>query len=135
MPLIAIAPAMGAFMMVRVRVIARGTLNLFVKNRVDRGLQQAVRVQPDAWFAEVQRATWKNSAELKQQYRSASVVSAERVVFDIKGNEFRLVAAINYDYQVLLVKRLGTHREYDKIDVKRVEYEKSRYADSSNSNG
>jgi mRNA interferase HigB len=116
-------------------VIARGTLNLFVKNRVDRGLQQAVRVHLDAWFAEVQRATWKNSAELKQQYRSASVVSAERVVFNLKGNEFRLVAAINYDYQVLLVTWLGTHREYDKIDVKRVEYEKSRYADSSNSNG
>jgi mRNA interferase HigB len=65
-------------MMVLVRVIARGTLNLFVRNRVDRRLREAVKVHLDAWFAEVQRATWKNSAELKQQYRSASIVSAER---------------------------------------------------------
>jgi mRNA interferase HigB len=122
-------------MMVQVRVLARGTLNLFVKNRVDRGLQEAVKGHLDAWFAEVQRAAWKNSAELKQQYRSASIVSAERVVFNIKGNEFRLVVAINYDYQVLLIKWLGTHREYDKIDVKRVEYDKGRYTDPSNSNG
>lgn len=121
-------------MMVQVRVIARGTLNLFVKNRVHRRLQEAVKVHLDAWFAEAQRATWKNSAELKQQYRSASIVSAERVVFNIKGNEFRLVVAINYDYQVLLIKWLGTHREYDTIDVKRVEYDKSRYTDPSNSN-
>ena len=122
-------------MMAQVRVIARGTLNLFVKNRLDRRLQQAVKIHLDAWFAEFQRATWRNSAELKQQYRSASIVSAERVVFNIKGNEFRLVVAINYDYQVLLIKWLGTHREYDKIDVKRVEYDKNRYTDPSNSNG
>ena len=62
-------------------------------------------------------------------------MSAERVVFNIKGNAFRLVVAINYDYQVLLIKWLGTNRKYDKIDVKRVEYDKSRYTDPSNSNG
>jgi mRNA interferase HigB len=121
--------------MAEVRVIARGTLSRFVENRVDRKLQKAVKAHLNAWYAEVECATWRNSAELKQQYRSASIVSAERVVFNIKGNEFRLVVAINYHYQVLLIKWLGTDREYDKIDVDKVEYDKRRYTDPSHSDG
>lgn len=115
-----------------VRVIARRTLNYFVENRVGRKLQKMAKAQLDAWYAEAEKAAWKNSAELKQQYRSASIVSSERVVFNIKGNEYRLVVAINYHYQVLLIIWLGTHKEYDKIDVEKVEYDKRRYADSSN---
>jgi mRNA interferase HigB len=122
---------MGAHYDHDVRVIARGTLNQFVQNRVQGKLQMLVKAHLDAWYAEAARATWKNSAELKQQYRSASIVSAERVVFNIKGNEYRLVVAINYPHQVLLILWLGTHREYDKIDVKKVRYDKSRYADPS----
>jgi len=113
-------------------VIARRTLNYFVENRVGRKLQKMAKAQLDAWYAEAEKAAWKNSAELKQQYRSASIVSSERVVFNIKGNEYRLVVAINYHYQVLLIIWLGTHKEYDKIDVEKVEYDKRRYADSSN---
>ena len=60
--------------------------------------------------------------------------SSERVVFNIKGNDYRLVVAINYYYRILLIIWLGTHQEYDKIDAKKVAYEKERYADSSNSN-
>lgn len=60
--------------------------------------------------------------------------SGERLVFDIKGNDYRLVAAINYHYRILLIIWLGTCEEYDKIDVTKVAYEKERYADSSNSN-
>jgi mRNA interferase HigB len=115
-----------------VRVIARGTLNHFVRNRVEGRLQKMVKAHLDAWYAEAARATWKSSAELKQLYRSASIVSAECVVFNIKGNEYRLVVAINYPHQVLLILWLGTHREDDKIDVKKVRYDKSRYADSPN---
>jgi mRNA interferase HigB len=122
---------MGARYDHTVRVIARGTLNQFVRNRVDGKLQGMVKAHLDAWYAEAARATWKNSAELKQQYRSASIVSSERVAFNIKGNEYRLVVAISYPHQVLLIVWLGTHKEYDKIDVKKVRYEKSRYADSS----
>src|SRR5580704_2504635 len=118
---------MGAMYDALVRVIARATLYRFVENRVDRKLQKTVKAHLDAWHAEAERATWKNSAELKSQYRSASIVSAERVVFNIKGNEFRLIVAINYHYQVLLIIWLGTHREYDKIDVEGVEYDRSRY--------
>jgi mRNA interferase HigB len=118
--------------LVSVRVIARGTLNDFVRNRVNRKVQQAVKDQLDAWYAEAAKATWKNPAELKAQYRSASIISSERVVFNIKGNDYRLIVAINYHYQVLLIKWLGTHKEYDQIDAEKVEYEKERYASSSN---
>ena len=110
------------------RVIARGTLNGFVRNRVDAKHQKAVKAQLDAWYAEVAKAGWKSSAELKRQYRSASIVSAERVVFNIKGNDYRLVVVINYVFQVMLVKWLGTRKEYDKIDVEQVMYDGDRYA-------
>ena len=98
---------------------------------MDARARKAVAAQLEAWFAEVAKAEWKSSAELKGQYRSASVVSAERVVFNIKGNDFRLVAAISYQYQVLMIKWLGTHEEYDRIDVTEVKYEEGRYADPS----
>ena len=117
---------------VDVRVIARGTLNDFVRNRVERKLQKPVKDHLDAWYAEAAKATWKNPAELKRQYGSASIVSSERVVFNIKGNDYRLIVAINYHYQVLLIKWLGTHKEYDQIDAEKVEYEKQRYANPSN---
>jgi mRNA interferase HigB len=126
-----LAPMMGARYDHAVRVIARGTLNQFVRNRVSGKTQAMVKAHLDAWYAEAARASWKNSAELKQQYRSASIVSSERVVFNIKGNEYRLVVAINYQHQVLLIIWLGTHKEYDTIDVKKVRYDKSRYTDSS----
>lgn len=115
------------------RVIARSTLYGFVKNRVEPHLKAGVKKQLDAWFAEAERADWKSPAELKEQFRSASVVSGERVVFNIKGNEYRLVVAINFHFQILLILWLGTHREYDRIDVATVVYEKERYADSSDS--
>jgi mRNA interferase HigB len=115
-----------------VRVIARGTLNDFVQNRVEHKLQRTVKDQLDSWYAEAVKATWKSSAELKAQYGSASIVSSERVVFNIKGNDYRLIVAINYHYQVLLIKWLGTHKEYDQIDAEKVEYEKQRYANPSN---
>jgi mRNA interferase HigB len=114
------------------RVIARTTLNDFVRNRVEKKLQKAIKSHLDAWYAEAVKATWKSSAELKAQFRSASILSSERVVFNIKGNDYRLVVAIHYYYQILLIKWLGTHQEYDQINAAEVEYERQRYADSSN---
>jgi HTH-type transcriptional regulator/antitoxin HigA len=62
----------------------------------------------------VHRARWKSSAELKAQLHSVSILTAERAVFNIKGNDYRLIASINYGHQILFVKWLGTHREYDR---------------------
>lgn len=101
---------------------------------MDARLQAAVKKQLDAWYAEVERATWKNPTELKAHFGSASIVSGERVVFNIKGNDYRLVVAINYHYQIVLILWLGTHQEYDRIDVAKITFVKERYADSSDSN-
>jgi mRNA interferase HigB len=132
--MIALAPMMGAEYAEEVRIIARSTLHAFVRNRVEPRQLRVVQDQLDSWFSLVSRATWRNSAELKQQFRTASIVSSERVVFNIKGNEFRLVVAVEYKHGFVLILWLGTHREYDRIDIKQVKYDKERYADSAGSN-
>jgi mRNA interferase HigB len=114
-----------------VRVIARGTLTGFVAKRLDRKHQKLVQAQLEAWYAEAAKATWQNSAELKAQYTSASIVSAERVVFNIKGNEYRLIV---YRLQIVFILWLGTHREYDAIDARKVQYEPARYSHPSDQN-
>jgi mRNA interferase HigB len=110
-----------------VRVIARGTLYGFVRNCVVRAQQAAVKALLDAWYELAVEAKWKNSAELKAQVGSASILTSERVVFNIKGNDYRLIASINYEYQILFVKWLGTHKEYDNIDAREVDYDEDRY--------
>ena len=117
------------------RVIARSTLIGFVQHRVERKSQRGVKAHLDAWFAEVAKAEWRNPAELKSQYSSASVVSAERVVFNIKGNDYCLIIAISYLYQVILIKWLGTNKEYDQVDVTKVDYDADRYAAPSDPYG
>jgi len=81
-----------------------------------------VKAALDTWFHEVQHAHWRNSADVKQRYATASIVSADRVVFNIKGNDYRLVAAVDYGRQVLFIKWIGSHRGYDKIDARTVKY-------------
>lgn len=58
--------------------------------------------------------------EIKQLYRSASVVSSDRVVFNIKGNDYRLVTAVDFRHAIVFIKWIGSHREYDMIDVRKV---------------
>ena len=70
-----------------------------------------------AWFAIAKKAEWRNFAEVRQQFGSASAVGT-RVVFNIAGNKYRLVVRINYEVQVALVRFVGTHKEYDELDVK-----------------
>jgi mRNA interferase HigB len=113
--------------------VARSTLTGFVQNRVSRGERRLVAEHLQAWFKLVKAAHWASSAELKAQLRSASIVSAQRVVFNIKGNEYRLVAGINYQSQAVFIKWIGTHAEYDKIDVSTVQHEEERYGNLSNS--
>jgi mRNA interferase HigB len=116
-----------------VRVVARSTLTGFVQNRVPRGERRLVTEHLQAWFKLAKAARWASSAELKAQLRSASIVSAQRAVFNIKGNECRMVAGINYRSQAVFIKWIGTHAEYDKIDVATVRHEEERYGNLSNS--
>jgi len=116
-----------------VRVVARSTLTKFVQNRVPRGERRLVNEHLQAWFNLVRKVRWESSAALKRQLRSASIISAQRVVFNIKGNDYRLVASINYQYQSIYIKWLGTHAEYDQIDVSTVQHQEERYGNLSDS--
>jgi mRNA interferase HigB len=105
-----------------VRIIARNTLVRFVKNLAGHKDCRAVKAALDAWFYEVRQAEWKNPSDVKDDYGNASIVGADRVVFNIKGKDYRLVAAIDYRRGILFIKWLGTHKDYDKIDVRTVQY-------------
>lgn len=79
------------------------------------------------WYEEVESKVWKSPNQLKQEYRAnVSVLKSGRVVFNIKGNEFRLVAAINYENAWVFIKFIGTHTEYDKIDANEVDFYKPK---------
>jgi mRNA interferase HigB len=72
---------------------------------------------------EAKKASWSQPAEIKEQYRGASILKNKRVVFNIKGNDYRLVVSVAYHYQALYVKFIGTHKEYDAIDAENIEME------------
>ena len=84
-----------------------------------------MKVALECWFHDVRKAHWFTPADVKAQFRMASILDNERVVFNIKGNSYRLVVAINYRRQTVFVKWLGTHRAYDKIDARTVAYDRS----------
>ncbi len=73
-----------------------------------------------SWYHEAKSADWKNANELKSQYKNASIIGDGRVVFNIKGNDYRLIVAIDYEFQVIFIRFIGTHRQYDKIDAKTI---------------
>lgn len=73
-----------------------------------------------SWYHDVKKANWENANELKEQFKNASIVGGGRVVFNIKGNDYRLIIAIDYDFQVLFIRFIGTHKQYDKIDAKTI---------------
>jgi mRNA interferase HigB len=76
-----------------------------------------------SWVGEAKKASWSQPAEIKEQYRGASILKNKRVVFNIKGNDYRLVVSVAYHYHALYVKFIGTHKEYDAIDAENIEME------------
>ena len=74
----------------------------------------------ETWFAEAERARWSNPGEIKAQYRSASILKDSRVVFNICGNKYRLVVKISYKNGIILIRFIGTHKEYDAINAEEV---------------
>ena len=95
----------------RLRVIAKKILRDFWESHAD------CEQQLKAWFQEASNAEWENPNEIKQEYPSASILNDNRVVFNIKGNNYRLIVKINYDYQMIWIRFIGTHAEYDKISA------------------
>ena len=97
------------------RVIAVSTLRAFWERYPD--AEQPLK----AWYEEATSANWSQPADIKAQYRSASVLKNRRVVFNIKGNDYRLIVAVAYKLQIVYVKFVGTHKEYDAVDAETVE--------------
>ncbi len=97
------------------RVIAVSTLRAFWERYPD--AEQPLK----AWYEEATGASCSQPADIKAQYRSASVLKNRRVVFNIKGNDYRLIVAIAYKLQIVYVKFVGTHREYDAVDAETID--------------
>lgn len=74
-----------------------------------------------AWYDEAVKANWRSPQEIKDQYRSASFIANNRVVFNIKGNDYRLIVAIAYRFGALYIKFIGSHAEYDRVNAKTID--------------
>lgn len=93
------------------RVIAKRTLREFWNKHGD------CEQQLKSWYQEAEKANWKNINDLKKDYPSASILKDNRIVFNIKGNTYRLIVKFNFDYQICWIRFIGTHAEYDKTDA------------------
>ena len=96
------------------RIIARKTLRDYWEKNKD--AENPLK----AWFQAARKANWQNFNELKKQFAGASLVGNDRVVFNIKGNDYRLVARIHFKSGKMFIRFVGTHRQYDKTDVSNI---------------
>jgi len=96
-----------------------GVERFFAKRAGHKGIK-AARSPYEAWLAIAGRANWRNPKEVKASHPKASILKAGRVVFNIKGNDYRLVAAVQYQAGVLVIRFFGTHAQYDRIDAETV---------------
>ncbi|MGZ5094189.1 MAG: type II toxin-antitoxin system HigB family toxin [Burkholderiales bacterium] len=99
------------------RVIALRTIKHFIESRAEHADSREPAL---AWYRQVLRADWATPADVKREIRSASILKDGRVVFNIAGNKYRIVAWINYPYRVVYVRFIGTHAEYGRIDAQTV---------------
>jgi len=96
------------------RIFAKSTLREFWDKYPES--EQYLRT----WFDTVNSSNWKNPNDVKKTYASASILKDSRIVFNIKGNSFRLVAKFNFEKQWVFIRYIGTHEEYDKVDVNKI---------------
>lgn len=103
-------------MITNMRIISRRLLKDFWSNPSYKDSEQPLKT----WFDLVKEANWETPAHVKKLFSSASVISNNRIVFNIGGNKYRLIVAINYKYKILYIRFIGTHKQYDNIDVKEI---------------
>ena len=96
------------------RVIAKKIIREFWEKHSD------CEQQLKSWYQEASNAEWKSPNEIKSEYPSASILSNNRIVFNIKGNNYRLIIKINYDYRIVWIRFIGTHSEYDRINANEI---------------
>jgi mRNA interferase HigB len=99
-----------------VKIISRRTLREFWERPGCSAAKQPLL----AWFKEVDAAEWASPADVKALYRTADVVGDDRIVFNIGGNKYRLVVWVKFSIGLVLVKWVGTHKEYDAVDVRSI---------------
>ncbi|MDI9349452.1 MAG: type II toxin-antitoxin system HigB family toxin [Candidatus Symbiobacter sp.] len=75
------------------------------------------------WYRTVLTKNWQNPNDVKNDFRAASFIGGNRIVFNIKGNEYRLIVKVNFDYGIIFIIWIGTHADYDKIDAEKVRYD------------
>lgn len=96
------------------RVISRKSLRVFWENHPD--ARQALQ----AWYADIKHADWKKPSDMKSVYRNASLLSNNRVVFNIKGNNYRVVVVVQYRYGMVYIRFVGTHKEYARVNAETI---------------
>lgn len=96
------------------RIISRKKLRDFWQKHENS--EQALK----AWFTDAKHAEWDGPVAIKKNYSNASFLSDNRVVFNIKGNQYRLIIVIRYEFKLVFIRFIGTHQEYDKIDAKKI---------------
>lgn len=96
------------------RVIAIKSLRDFWKKHPE--TEQPLK----AWYYEAKKSNWRKPDDITKQYRTVSILNNNRVVFNIKGNNYRLVTAINYDFSIVYIRFIGTHRDYDRINAEKI---------------
>ena len=93
------------------RIISRKILREFWENHPD------AKTPLQVWFHDVERASWSSPADIKAVYQNASILTSNRVVFNIKGNHYRLIVVVVYQHGIVYVRFVGTHAEYNRIDA------------------
>ncbi len=96
------------------RVLAKKTLREFLQ------LHKDCKEQLKSWYDEAENAEWKSPADIKREYTLASIIANNRVVFNIKGNSYRLILKINYGYGIGWIRFIGTNADYDKINAENI---------------
>jgi mRNA interferase HigB len=96
------------------RIISRKTLREFWEKHPDS------RQQLQAWYVDVKHSQWKKSSDIKATYRNASFLADNRVVFNIKGNKYRVIVVVEYRFEAVYIRFVGTHQEYDRINAETI---------------
>jgi mRNA interferase HigB len=93
------------------RIISRKALRVFWEKHPE------ARQSLQAWYADVKHATWKSASDIKKAYRTASFVANNRVIFNLKGNQYRVIVAVQYKFRIVFIRFVGTHQEYNQVDA------------------
>ena len=102
---------LGTYYIINVRIVSKKTLKDYYSKHKE------TKSQLEAWIHDVKNSNWSKQIEVKEKYGKASIIGGDKVVFNIKRNKYRLVTKINYRMKIVYIKFIGTHKEYDKINV------------------